>query len=499
METNVQTSVSTKPSTAPAAPAGQLIRQIGGLMATAIVIGTVIGSGVFRKPSSVADNVPSFAFVAFVWIMGGVLALLGALALAEVAVLFPRSGGNFVFLREGYGRMCGFIWGWVEFCIIRCASIAALATFFTESLHAVIRDSYGYGDQRFFSVWGERGVTIAVIAVLTAVNIRGVKWGGVLQVLVTAVKVGTLLAIFILPFVFWARAENGVTSNPANLPAFSLGGLGTAMLGVQWAYHGWMNIGLVAGEVRQPQRNLPLAVIGGVGIIILLYLGANVAYHLVISQEEMRLLKDTPVVSEFGKRLLGTAGLTLASAAMMFSAFGALNGNLLAGPRLLYAMGHDNMVPKSLGAVHPYFKTPALAIAIVGIWSSLLVVGVGILAGFKLPKLELPLDIIIDFNLPAGKAGFDVLTDFAMFGAVIFETLALSTIFVFRKRMPNAERPYRCVGYPLVPIVYIIVLSAVAINTLVNQRTEAATALILIALGALVYVVFVPKTAPNLQ
>jgi amino acid transporter len=487
MDTNLETpraaGVPAQPSTS-----GHLSRELGPLMATAVVVGTVIGSGVFRKPSLVANEVPNFGFVALVWILGGSLALLGALALAEVAVLFPRAGGNYVFLREGYGRLFGFLWGWVEFWIIRCASIAALATVFTESLHDVLRAIYDYSTgQQVISYWAERGLTIGVIVVLALVNMRGVKWGGFLQVCITAVKVGSLLAILVLPFLLWGRTEEASAAAAGPLPTFSWAGLGAAMLGVQWAYHGWMNIAPIGGEVREPQRTIPLAVIGGVGIIIFLYLGANLAYHLVIPQAEMRLLKTTPVATEFCRRLLGPAGIALASGAVMFSAFGALNGNLLVGPRVLYAMGQDSLAPQGLSAVHSHFHTPVLAIAVVAAWSSLLVLGGAAISQFELPIIDLSETREINLNLPPGKALFDVLTDFAMFGAIIFETLAVSTIFVFRFTLPDAPRPYRCFGYPAVPLVYVVILTAVVVNTLLTQRTEAAAAAGFIALGAGVY------------
>jgi amino acid transporter len=245
------------------------------------------------------------------------------------------------------------------------------------------------------------------------------------------------------------------------------------MLGVLWAYHGWMNIAPVAEEVRQPQRNIPLALLAGVGIIIFLYLGANLAYALVIPRPEMADLKSTPVVTEFSLRLIGPLGAAVASAAVMCSVFGALNGNLLVGPRLLYAMGEDGLAPPALGAVHPRYRTPALAILVMGFWSALLVLAVALLTHVGW--------------LDAGKSHFDRLTDFAMFGAIIFETMAVASIFVFRRRLPHVERPYRCWGYPVVPVLYVLLMVPVVLNTFFNQRTEALIGLVFIALGAAAY------------
>jgi amino acid transporter len=472
-------------------------------MGTAVVVGTVIGSGVFKKPQIVAENVPLFGIAGLIWVLGGVLALLGALALSEVAVLYPKAGGNYVFLREAYGRLAGFLWGWVEFWIIRAASLAALATVFSESLHDILRNP---AFQRLTGLdlgteplgyWQQRWLTVAVIMGLAMVNIRGVRWGGMLQLLITLVKIGSLLGILVLPFLMAALTAPGSNTprpNPDNLqplfpPALDqlrLAGLGTAMLGVLWAYHGWMNIAPVAEEVREPQRNIPLSLLGGVCIIIFLYLGANLAYYLIIPQPVMAGLKDTTVAAEFSLRLLGAIGGAVAAGAVMFSVFGALNGNLLVGPRLLYAMGEDGLAPRALAAVHPRYHTPALAIFVLGLWSALLVLAAAALTQYRLPTWDLG-NLHVDINVPVGKALFDILTDFAMFGAVIFETSAVATIFVFRRRLPNVERPYRCPGYPIVPAVYVAILAVVVVSTFVNQRMESLVGAGFIAVGAAVY------------
>jgi amino acid transporter len=480
-----------------------LVRALGPLMAMAVVVGTVIGSGVFKKPQAVAEQLPAFHLAATVWIAGGLLALLGSLALAEVASLFPRAGGNYVFLREGYGRLAGFLWGWVEFWIIRAASLAALATIFTESLHDILRPPNGS------EVLGEAErmlLTVSVILALAAVNVRGVRWGGLLQLLITTVKVASLLGIIALPFIVMAlgrspgqripvEAVSLLSASPVagfpaslpsagvyqlhlatDLPAPTLARWLTALLGVLWAYHGWMNIAPIGGEVRNPKRNIPIALIGGTLLIILLYLGANLAYHLVIPSWEMAGMKDTPVATVFSVRLLGPVGGLIMSAAVMCSVFGALNGNLLVGPRLLYAMGEDGLAPRALGAVHPRYRTPALAILVMAAWSALLVVAVALLTTAGVLK--------------AGKSHFDVMTDFAMFGSVTFETLAVSTIFVFRRTLPQAERPYRCWGYPIVPALYLVLPALVLGNMFVNQQAEAAGGVAFVALGAAVYWLF---------
>jgi amino acid transporter len=266
----------------------------------------------------------------------------------------------------------------------------------------------------------------------------------------------------------------------------------TAMVGVIWAYHGWMNIGSVAEEIKNPKRNIPLSLLLGQGIIILLYLGANFAYFLVIPHAEMKTLKDTTVATEFSLRLLGPVGGILTAAAVGISVFGALNGNILVGPRLLYAMGEDNLAPRWLRAVHPSYQTPAVATLVLCGWSSLLVVLVAFLLQNPLPKFEL-FGKTLDLNFPAGKSGFDVITDFAMFGAVALETLTVQSIFVFRWKYPDAARPYRCIGYPVVPALYGLIMAAVWVNMFVGQKTESLVGIGFMIAGTLIYLAFLRR------
>jgi amino acid transporter len=247
-----------------------------------------------------------------------------------------------------------------------------------------------------------------------------------------------------------------------------------------------MNVAPVAEEISRPQRNIPIALLGGILIIITLYLSANVGYALIIPQNEMANIRDNTVVSEYCSRLLGPIGAAAASAAVMCSVFGALNGNLIVGPRLLYAMGSDGLAPKALAEVHPRFRTPVVAIMVLATWSASLVLAGAVLTANRLPTFEIS-GHTVDLNVPKDKTLFDVMTDFAMFGAVSFETLAISTIFAFRRRFPDAPRPYRCIGYPVVPILYICIMALVLSNMFLTQRTEAIAGVGFIALGAAVF------------
>lgn len=493
--------------TQPDSPGG-LPRVIGPWIATAIIVGTVIGTGVFVKGRKVADNVPEFGLIMGVWVLGGVLALLGSLALAEIAVLFPRAGGNYVFLREGFGRMAGFLWGCVEFLIIRAASGAALATMFTESFHDVLRQSL-YPDQKglvVLSFWPRQLMTVLLLVGLTAISVRGTFLSGAVQFAITVLKVASIIFIIVLPFTVYAAVSE--PTYPPKLSHLSptwptsginWSGFGVALVAVLWAYNGWMNIAPVAGEVRDPHRSIPFALIVGVFILIALYCGAQFAYHLVLPHDAIikkdadGKLSSTPLATEFVAALIGPVGLVIASAIVMTSVLGALNGNILVGPRLLYAMGQDRLAPAKLSAIHPRYQTPANATWVMTIWACLLVVCVGALTQYPIPVFSLGFGEI-DLNVPPGKSPFDIMTDFVIFGSVTFETLAVATIFVFRRRIPPTpeNRPYRCWGYPVVPALYIAIMAAVLVNFFVNpeSRIEAFVGMGFIGGGAIVYLLF---------
>jgi basic amino acid/polyamine antiporter, APA family len=483
-----------------------LPRVLGPWITTAVVVGTVIGSGVFKKGRNVADSVPEVGLALAAWALVGVLVLCGALALAEVAVLFPRAGGNYVFLRESYGRGSAFLYGWVEFWINRAASIAALATMFSDSFHDALRQALYPGQTvEVLPFWPRQILTALVIVGLAAVNARGTRLSGALQFFITVLKVGSLLFIIVLPFVVYAvvsepshppRVANLTPAWPADWGGVNWAKFGAALIAILWPYHGWMAVAPVAGEVKNPQRNIPLGLLGGVLLIIGLYCGANLAYNLVLPRGEIVArnaageLSSTPIATQFCSVLLGPVGVVVASAIIMTSVFGALNGNLLVGPRLLYAMGDDRLAPAKLAAVHPRYQTPFVATVVLAAWACFLVLTVGAMTQHRVPVVPLGFTDL-DLNLPPGKSPFDVMTDFVIFGAVTFETLAVSSIFVFRRKIPVTpeNRPYRCWGYPVVPALHVLGMGAVLVSFFLSpqSRTEAFVAIGFIGVGALVY------------
>jgi APA family basic amino acid/polyamine antiporter len=494
--------------TSPPSPAS-LPRVLGPWLAAAIVVGTVIGTGVFKKAAAVAkpDAAPEFGLAVAVWVGVGVITLLGALAFAEVAVRFPRAGGNYVFLREAYGRPMAFLSGWVDFGINRGASIAALSSMFTESLVnliAEVRPELGEA----FGYWPQRAFTVALIVVLAFVNARGTLLGARLQFAVTVVKVTSIVAIALLPLIvlLWPGAPARPTTEhmtptwPSEFPLSRLVGLGAAAVAVLWAYHGWMNLGPMAEEIDRPQRNIPLALLTGVGCLIVLYVSANLAYYTALSPTDMvNASEGTTVARDFCKRLVGPAGAMAASLAVMMSVFGAVNGNILVGPRLPYAMAQDGLAPTVFGRLHPRFRTPTAATALLALWSITMVLGLGVLLQTN-KELFAQWDLKDDGSWAVKTAAdgsllvdspFDLLTDFVIFGSVAFDTLAVAALFVLRRKHADrtAALPYKCLGYPLVPAVYCLAMAAVMVSMVLaaNMRWKVYVGLGFIAAGAAVY------------
>jgi amino acid transporter len=482
-----------------------LARGLGPAAAVAIVVGTVIGSGIFKKPQVIAANIPSFGPTMVIWIMGGVLAFLGALALAEVAVLLPRAGGNYVYLREAFGPGCGFLWGWVEFGIIKAATIAALGALFTDTLQNLTAvfglESVGW----LANASVQPVLTVTIILALAAINILGVKQGGSLQVAVTTLKCATILLLALLPLAACclpsALSQDQVSMSKwqplwPQAGQWSWRGAGIAFVGVLWTYHGWMNVAPVAEEVRKPAREIPLALFGGIGLVTFLYLSINLAYRSTMSVERMAHLGSFNAAAEMCRLLLGRAGVVLASVVVLVSVLGGLNGNILAGSRVLFALGRDRLAPAALAEVHPRFHTPHRSIMVLACWSSFLVLVTGWLIEHPLPVIQVG-RWTLDLNLPHGKALFDVMSDYSMFGAAIFETLAVATIFVFRHQLPHVLRSYKCWGYPAIPGIYVAIMATVVLGMVIWQRAEAIVGLAFMASGASIYVMAIRRRRPQ--
>lgn len=477
--------------------AAGLLRALGPGAATAVVVGNVIGSGIFLKPGKIAHDGGDFGLIITAWAFGGVLCVLGALALAELATMLPRAGGLYVYLREAYGRPVAFLFGWNEFLFAMPASIGALSVAFVGSLAA----ASGWQSGAVVQV----ACAIALIVAMTWVNFVGVVWGGRVQTATTLIKAGGVGLIALAPFAthLWTGGavhrehytQPLVPASAAGAPAADAAlpdsgaplatRFGLVLLAVMWAYNGWHGIAPVAEEIRDPERNIPRALFGGIGILILLYVSANIAYHGVLSMSELAAAGEHGA-EEAARKLAGTAGAAVISGIIMCSTFGAINSNTLLGPRVSFAMGRDGVFFRQLGRVHAVYRTPATAIVVQALMSVGLVVASAALkhavtgvdastfaAGF-VQKTILTLQ---------QQSIFTLLTNFVIFAASIFYLLAVLAVLVLRRRHPDWPRPYRAWGYPVAPLAFVLVYVWFLRQIYIDQPFEANAGLVLIGLG----------------
>jgi APA family basic amino acid/polyamine antiporter len=426
--------------------ADQLPRRLGLLSAIAVLVGTTIGSGIFRVPSTVAGHVGTVGAIALLWVLGAIVVLFGALTLAELAVMFPRSGGIYVFLREAYGPLPAFLFGWTELLVIRPSALGAIAMLFAEYLGALVP----------IAPEMVRVVAAGAILLLAAINIRSVTWGAAVQNASTAAKMLALVGLALLAFAL-GDAAGGAFAGPIELAPLSWGGFGLALVSVMWAYDGWADLTFIGSEVRDPARTFPRALLGGVAIVVAIYLAVNAAYLYVLSVPEMA---DRPLVAaDVAGRVLGQGGASLVAAMVMVSAFGALNGATMTGPRVLFALADDGLFFRPIAAVHPTWRTPWGAI--------LLAAGLGV--GYVSVRT------------------FEQLADSFVLGIWPFYALAVGAVFLLRRNRPDLERPYRTVGYPFVPMVFLIASLAMLLNALLEEPRSTLFGFGIILLGVPVY------------
>jgi len=422
---------------------GQLIRGLGLIAAISVNVANVIGTGVFLKARVMTCNVGTPGMALTVWLVAGLLSLAGALTYAELLAMFPRAAGEYGIMRDAYGRPWGFIYGWTQFAIARSASAAALAVGFAIFLNALLK---GALNQTFFTVpylnvpFGRlQLVALAAVAVTVLINCAAVTFSGGVATFLTSIKVLLLIAVGLGAFFYsggdWShlsQANVGGACEGVAMTAGGFAGFAAAMLGALWAYDGWNNITFLAGEVKNPERNLPLGLIISMVVVMGLYLLVNVGYYHVLTPTEVaNVPASLPVAAEVVRRLLGAIALTLMAAAMMTSSFGALHASILATSRVPYAMARDRLFFKGLSKVSPHTHVPIRSLVVLGIWSSVL----------------------------ALSGSYDQLTDAAVFALTLFYAFVAGSVFIFRHRMPDTHRPYRTWGYPVVPIVYLVVVA----------------------------------------
>ncbi|HEX3535019.1 MAG TPA: amino acid permease [Gemmatimonadaceae bacterium] len=436
------------------ARASSLPRRLGLWSAVAVLVGSTIGSGIFRSPASIADKLPGPLPLLAIWLTGGVFALCGALTLAEIAGALPRTGGVYVFIREAWGRLPAFLFGWAELVLIRAAALGAISTTFSEYFIRVL----GY-DPRVppYSAYVHYVAAVAILLTATF-NYVGIKWGSLVQNVTTLAKTGAVILIIVLAIAIGLPRTGGHFTPAVPAGSFTLAHFGLALVSVLWVYDGWADVSFVGGEVKDPQKNLPRVLIFGTLIIIALYLLANVAYLAVLPVEEIRHSKL--VAADVAERLMGATGVAFVAAAVMVSTFGTLNGSVMTGSRILFAMAADGLLFKPIARVHKKFRTPGVAI-----W------------------LEAGLGVV--FVL---LGTFEQLADTFVTAIVPFYALAVAAIFVFRRRQ-GYQPPFRVPGYPVVPAIFIVATILLLGNAIVDSSSRIPTLVVLgvILLGIPVY------------
>ncbi len=436
-----------------AASKGELPRVLGPFDVVTIVLGSVIGSGIFIVPAAVAAQVKAPALILAVWVVGGVLSFLGALSFAELGAAFPQAGGAYVYLREAYGSLVAFLFGWTLFFVIDSGSIATLAVAFASK----------YLTQFFpaLSPLAIKAVALGLIAVLAAVNILGTRWGARLQGVLTVLKFAAIIVVSTVVLMLAPGDTAHWSSPPVDFSPGWVSAFGAALVASLWAYKGWEVASYGAGEVKRPERNLPLGLFIGTGLAVALYLVANLAYLYAFDAPTLAVSKPlpppTPWVSPSAR---GEPPSSPAS--FSFSIMGAANGNVLTAPRVFFAMARDGLFFKPLARVHPRFQTPHIAILATAAWA-----GVLSLSGT-----------------------FEQLAAYVIFGQWIFFGLTVAAVILLRRKQPELARPYRVLGYPVTPILFVAAALFIAVSALINQPVNALLGLGLIVLGVPAYAFF---------
>lgn len=437
----------TTTSPAPDSQQDGLRRELGVLDCTAIVVGSIIGSGIFLVPHAIAQQLDSLPLVLLVWTAGGVLSLFGAISLAELGAAFPRAGGLYVYLREAYGRPAGFLYGWGLLSMIHSGTIATLSAAFSIYLATFIP----LGDVQ------QKVVRVGCIALLTIVSCIGVRSSKIVQNLFTVTKLSGLGLLVSLLFLN-ARADRGeLPASEAAVNLSPVAAFGLALVAVLWAYEGWHVVSFTAGEIRNPAQHLPKSMAFGTLIIMGVYLITNLGYYSVMTRAE--ILSSDAVAATAVAITFGADATKLVSALVLLSIFGAMNGFVLTGPRVYYAMARDGAFFKSLARISPRFHTPATAIIVQGAWASLL----------------------------ASVGTFQQLFTYVVFTAWIFYGAAVAAVIVLRSSRPEMERPYRVPGYPWIPAMFCLAALAISLNTILAEPVQSGIGIGLVLVGAVLY------------
>lgn len=448
-----------QPSLSGAPQQPQLLRVLGLWETTAIAMGVMIGTAIFIVPAEVTRYMGSPGAALAVWTVGGLLSLFGALSFAELAGMMPQAGGQYVYLREAYGSLVSFLCGWTFFMAAQSGGSSVLAVGFAQYL----------GEFLPLTLWQQRAAAAASIAVLTAINYLGVKEGGRLQSLLTGLKVGAIVALIVLGYVLVSGLPPSGSSLPVHTGSGFVASFGVAMVAVLWAYEGWNTCTFAASEVKKPERNVPLALILGTAAVVVLYLGLNLVYYRVLHLPEVA--QSTRVGADAAVRIFGHTGSLFVSLLIIISTLGSLNGSILAAPRVYYAMAKDGLFFRWCAAVHPRFHTPHLALVLQGL-CAILIVALG---------------------------NYEQLFTYVIFAGWVFYALTGFAVIILRRKRPDLPRPYRVLGYPFVPIVFVLTSAWFIVNTLVEKPIESGIGCLIVALGVPVYLVWKRRAAQDLR
>ena len=437
-----------------------LKRQLGLWSAVTIVVGSTIGSGIFRSPAGIADKLPGPLPMLSVWVAGGIFAMCGALTLAELSSARPNTGGIYVFLRDAWGRSVAFLFAWAQLVVIRAAALGAIAITFAEYAFRVAGVNPVLDENKF----NVRLLASGALILTGTFNILGVRWGALVSNVTTAAKYGALLFIVILALAIGLPRTGGHFTPMVPDGSISVSMFGLALVSTLWAFDGWADLSYAAGEVKDPQRNLPRALLIGTGAVLVIYLAANVGYLSVLSIDQIR---TSPLVAaDVAQILIGAGGVAFVSATVMISTFGTLNNSLFTAPRIIFAAADDHLFPKWIARVHPRFSTPYVSIA--------LCITLGVI--FCLAQT------------------FEQLTDMFVIAFLPFYALGVAAIFRLRGR-PDYQPTFRVPFYPVVPLIFLVSVAALLINQLANPVARVWTAWMygIILLGVPIYVI-VQKT-----
>jgi APA family basic amino acid/polyamine antiporter len=444
-----------------------LVKGLGLVSATTIVMGSMIGSGIFIVPADIARQVDSPALMMMTWVITAVLTIIAALSYGELAAAMPKAGGQYVYLREAFGPMAGFLYGWTLFAVIQTGTLAAVAVAFakfTGVFFPAISASNCPVQAGPLRISTQQLLAIAVITLLSWVNTRGIRTGAAVQNTFTFAKTAALLGLVGLGIVFGrnpeAVAENlGNFTRNADWSWNAVRLTGVAMVGALFSSDAWNNVTFTAGEVRNPRRNLPLSLAVGVGLVSLLYLATNFVYLYVLPFGAIQHAAEDRVATAAAGTILGPVAVQVMAAAIMISTFGCLNGMILAGARVYYAMALDGLFFKRVAELHPTRHTPVVSLVVQCVWASMLTL--------------------------TGR--YSDLLDYVIFAVLLFYILTIAGVFVLRRTKPAMERPYRAIGYPLLPFVYILVAGIIEILLLCCKPHYTWPGLLLVMLGIPVY------------